>query len=54
MFIFTLFCGIHGIHCMESFEKEFGSVVGNFVLRMSDLGGAVVCVPQKQGAVKEN
>ena len=20
-FVFTLFCDIHGIHCMESFEK---------------------------------
>ena len=34
-----LFCDIHGIHCMESFEKEFGSV---FFYQ-----GAVVCDPQK-------
>ena len=25
-FIFTLFCEIHDIHCMESFLEEFGSL----------------------------
>ena len=25
--VFTLFCDVHGIHCMESFEKYFGSVL---------------------------
>ena len=40
MYLFTLFSDIHGIHCMESFVKRIWiSFVGNFVLRMSDLGG---------------
>ena len=38
VFAFTLFCGIHDIHCMETFVEEFGSRL-EIILYLFDFGG---------------